>query len=573
MPAARKLSATRTCQPILKIWLDHGATLGNHTWSHPDLNQTALQDYEADLLVVNRRLPRLWAIVRSTSAHPFLHAGKDAATRRGLEEFLAAHDYRIAPVTLDNSDWMFAAVYAPALSADPPLAVRVKQAYLAYMESIFAFFEARSMEVVGREFPQTLLIHASQLNADAMPELLAMIRRRGYRFVSLETALQDEAYRLPDEYYGTGGFSWIHRWSKTKGMPGKGEPDEKPPGSRDTVQEKITASFVDIMESLSFPNDFFTPRRVQPETDNALYALAGIYRFSSAGCRTGSTGGSLSGPGIRAEAHIPRSRAPPSGVAALPSAGGRRTPGDVCWYIYAVFSALQRRSTAGPVPPPAGPTLASGRARRPLPDHANDLGPGGEHGNQFLNDHHLAGVWRRNHSPLPDPTAWPGLAELPGRRCRPRHWGSPSSEASPGSVRLHWETSGWTWSALCFGSFCRWLWSAASSWSGRACRSTWRTTRKSTLWRAEFRPSPKDRWPRWSSSRIWGPTAAASSTPTAPILMRIPTPLVNFLGSAGHRCAARIAHHHVRPHDRQASRRLGIAGRDGGVVRWRPGGV
>jgi len=50
------------------------------------------------------------------------------------------------------------------------------------MESIFAFFEARSKEVVGREFPQTLLIHASQLNADTMPELLAMMRRRGYQF-------------------------------------------------------------------------------------------------------------------------------------------------------------------------------------------------------------------------------------------------------------------------------------------------------------------------------------------------------------------------------------------------------
>jgi hypothetical protein len=44
--------------------------------------------------------------------------------------------------------------------------------------------------------------------------------------VSLETALRDEAYRQPDEYYGTGGFSWIHRWSKTKGMAPKGEPDE-----------------------------------------------------------------------------------------------------------------------------------------------------------------------------------------------------------------------------------------------------------------------------------------------------------------------------------------------------------
>jgi peptidoglycan/xylan/chitin deacetylase (PgdA/CDA1 family) len=213
-------------QKILKLWLDHGATLGNHTWSHPDLNTTPLADYEADLLRGEPPVTQALGHAPVYFRHPFLHAGKDAATRRGLEAFLDQHHYRIAPVTLDDSDWMFAAVYAPALKSDPALAVRVRETYLAYMESIFAFFEERSREVVGREFPQTLLIHASRLNADAMPDLLAMMRRRRYAFVSLDEALKDPAYRLPDDYFGTGGFSWIHRWSRTRGMAPKGEPDE-----------------------------------------------------------------------------------------------------------------------------------------------------------------------------------------------------------------------------------------------------------------------------------------------------------------------------------------------------------
>ena len=52
-----------------------------------------------------------------------------------------------------------------------------------------------------------------------------MFRRRGYTFVSLEHALADDAYRLREDYVGRGGFSWIHRWSMTKGMKPKGEPD------------------------------------------------------------------------------------------------------------------------------------------------------------------------------------------------------------------------------------------------------------------------------------------------------------------------------------------------------------
>ena len=213
-------------QSVLKIWLAHGGTLGNHTWSHPDLNSVPLADFEADLLRGEDAVARALGHRPLYFRHPFLHAGKDEAIRKGLEAFLRQHQYRIAPVTLDNSDWMFAAVYARALASDSALAARVKREYLAYMQSIFAFFEVRSREVVGHEVAQTLLIHASQLNADAMPDLLAMMRGRGYRFVTLDEALKDPAYGLPDEYYGAGGFSWVHRWSRTKGMANKGEPDE-----------------------------------------------------------------------------------------------------------------------------------------------------------------------------------------------------------------------------------------------------------------------------------------------------------------------------------------------------------
>jgi hypothetical protein len=115
---------------------------------------------------------------------------------------------------------MYAALYTR-----PEYRDRVRAEYVPYMESVVAFFEARSVEVVGREFPQILLIHDNELNADLMPQLLEMFRRRGYAFVTLDEALADDAYRLPDEYVGRNGFSWIHRWSKTKGLPARGEPD------------------------------------------------------------------------------------------------------------------------------------------------------------------------------------------------------------------------------------------------------------------------------------------------------------------------------------------------------------
>ena len=219
---------------ILDLWLDAGADLGNHSYSHLNINNVSLDDYTADIV---RGEPILRAALAARGKtlrfyrHPFLFTGPTPEIKKGMQAFLDRHGYRVAPVTLDDADYLFAALYTRAEFRE-----RVRAAYVPYMESVVAFFEARSIEVVGREFPQVLLIHANQLNADLMPDLLAMFRRRGYAFVSLERALADEAYRLPDEYVGKNGFSWIHRWSRTKGLPPRGEPD--PPA---WVQEAMAA--------------------------------------------------------------------------------------------------------------------------------------------------------------------------------------------------------------------------------------------------------------------------------------------------------------------------------------------
>jgi peptidoglycan-N-acetylglucosamine deacetylase len=200
--------------------------IGVSSYSHPDINQVPLDVFTAD---VTRGEP----VVRGALAarkrelryfrHPFLRTGPTPEIKHGMQAFLDSRGYRIAPVTIDNADYLYAAVYTR-----PAHRERVRREYVAYMESVVAFFEQRAVEVAGKEFPQILLLHANQLNADLMPDLLAMFRRRGYGFVSLDQALADPAYAMADGYAGRGGFSWIHRWSQTRGLPPKGEPEPPP---------------------------------------------------------------------------------------------------------------------------------------------------------------------------------------------------------------------------------------------------------------------------------------------------------------------------------------------------------
>ena len=213
---------------IFKMWRDAGAEIGNHSYSHPDLNTMPVADYEQNILRADSVLLETLQVPRLRwFRSPMLHTGPDAESKTRLSAFLKEHNWRQAAVTFDNSDWMFAYVFNAALEhRDDAMVKRVREAYVPYLESVVEFFEGRSVEVVGHEFPQVLLLHANRLNAEKLGDILGMLRRRGYRFVDLETAMRDPAYSLPDEYAGKGGFSWIHRWSRTKGMPNKGEPDE-----------------------------------------------------------------------------------------------------------------------------------------------------------------------------------------------------------------------------------------------------------------------------------------------------------------------------------------------------------
>jgi hypothetical protein len=106
---------------------------------------------------------------------------------------------------------------------------RVADEYVPYMERMFEYYEELSRHTLGYELPQVLLLTANALNAHKMEDLVAMMKRRGYEFVTLEEALQDKAYQeQPANYVGPWGISWLERWALEKGQPLGGEPGISP---------------------------------------------------------------------------------------------------------------------------------------------------------------------------------------------------------------------------------------------------------------------------------------------------------------------------------------------------------
>ncbi|PYV75394.1 MAG: polysaccharide deacetylase [Acidobacteria bacterium] len=207
----------------LSLWLDYGFELGNHTFAHTSLNRGGLKEWEEDIIrgeTVTRLLLAQHNMTLRYFRHPFLDTGRDLETRRQAEAFLVSRGYRIAPVTMDAWDWMYAGVYDDARHrSDTALQQQLVSSYLSYTGQVFDYYEKYSKDLVGYEPKQILLLHGNWLEADHIGELLDVLRKRGYKFITLQDALSEAAYSMPDEYVGEEGTGWIDHWAITRGRP------------------------------------------------------------------------------------------------------------------------------------------------------------------------------------------------------------------------------------------------------------------------------------------------------------------------------------------------------------------
>jgi peptidoglycan/xylan/chitin deacetylase (PgdA/CDA1 family) len=206
---------------LLRRWLEANLELGNHTFSHLSLHDNPLDKYQANILrgeIITRELLQAKGKTMRYFRHPFLWTGLSLEIKKDLGEFLARHGYTIAPVTIDNGDWIFARAYDNAFDrGDRKLMKEVGQAYVPYLEAKTDYWERQSNRLFNREISQILLLHANFINSDYFDDIAKMLKRRGYKFVTLENALTDEAYKLPDNFVRKAGISWLHRWALDKG--------------------------------------------------------------------------------------------------------------------------------------------------------------------------------------------------------------------------------------------------------------------------------------------------------------------------------------------------------------------
>ena len=179
----------------LKIWAA-SEPVGNHTYSHIDLEKNTPEAWERDLAQDEPTLELLspsgdWHWLR----YPYLHEGETVEKRRAVREYLKAHGYRIAEVTIDWEDYLWNFAYARCAAKHDGQAIAwLHSSYLSTASEFIDLERAQSQLLFGRDIHYVVLMHLGAYTSTILPEAIDLLRKKRFQFETLEEAEKDPAY-------------------------------------------------------------------------------------------------------------------------------------------------------------------------------------------------------------------------------------------------------------------------------------------------------------------------------------------------------------------------------------------
>src|ERR1022692_4455719 len=192
---AKKLEGNPDGAEALKLWAA-AEPVGNHTYSHLDLEQNTAEAFERDIEEDEPVLELLqmdgdWHWLR----YPYLHEGDTVEKRRGVRAYLKSRGYRIAQVTLDWEDYLWNTAYARCIAKNDAKSMEwLKSSYLSTASAFLDLGREQAKLIFGHEISYVLLMHLGAFSSTILPEALDLLKKKGFKLVTLEKAQSDVAY-------------------------------------------------------------------------------------------------------------------------------------------------------------------------------------------------------------------------------------------------------------------------------------------------------------------------------------------------------------------------------------------
>ena len=225
---AQRLEGNDDGAAALKLWAAQ-EPVGNHTYSHMDLEKNSAEAFERDLAEDEPVLELLdtkddWRWLR----YPYLHEGDTVEKRRAVRAYLSAHKYRIAQVTLDWEDYLWNFAYARCKAKNDAKAIEwLHSSYLSTASEFLDLGREQAKLVFGHDINYVLLTHLGAYSSTILPEAIDLLKKKGFKLVTLEEAESDPAYQQDPDVGMHDAGTLLDQWMMVKQI--KEPPHEEKP--------------------------------------------------------------------------------------------------------------------------------------------------------------------------------------------------------------------------------------------------------------------------------------------------------------------------------------------------------
>ncbi len=218
---AKKLEGNADGAEALKLWAA-AEPVGNHTYSHMDLEQNPAEAFERDIEENELALELLarkpgpedgWHWLR----YPYLHEGDTVEKRRAVRAYLKTHGYRIAQVTLDWEDYLWNTAYARCVEKNDAKSIAwLRSSYLNTASEFLDLGRAQAKLIFGHEINYVLLMHLGAFSSTILPDALDLLKKKGFKLVTLEEAESDPAYEGDPDVGLHDAGTLLDQWMQVK---------------------------------------------------------------------------------------------------------------------------------------------------------------------------------------------------------------------------------------------------------------------------------------------------------------------------------------------------------------------
>jgi len=216
---AKKLEGSPDGAEGLKVWAA-AEPVGNHTYAHMDLEQNTAEAFEREIEEDEPTLELLgskdtWHWLR----YPYLHEGDTVEKRRAVRAYLKAHGYRIAQVSLDWEDYLWNFAYAKCAAKNDTKSMEwLRSSYLSTASAFLDLGREQAKLIYGHEINYVLLMHLGAYSSTILPDALDLLKKKGFKLVTLEEAESDAAYDGDPDVGLHDAGTMLDQWMQVKGI-------------------------------------------------------------------------------------------------------------------------------------------------------------------------------------------------------------------------------------------------------------------------------------------------------------------------------------------------------------------